>query len=85
MLWRLPYTSIETSESDPVAIKALNGLREQCRARYVILSAYRSLTNNKLVGGVKNSIHTKGIAFDVVAPQSHREDFYECAKDNGYM
>jgi hypothetical protein len=84
LLWRVPYTYMETLDSKPAAIKALNGLREQCKARYAILSAYRSPTKNTLVGGVKNSMHMKGIAFDVVVPMSNREEFYKCAKDNGF-
>ena len=84
LLWRIPYTWIETLDSQPKAIEALNRLRKSCKTHYVVISAYRSPMKNKLAGGVKNSKHLEGIAFDVIVPMSNREAFYECAKKSGF-
>ena len=66
------------------ALKALNGIRKDCKARYLILSGYRSPKRNQQAGGVSNSQHLKGLAFDVVVPQSNRAAFYSCAKQQGF-
>jgi len=84
LLWKVPYFWVETLDSQPKAIKALNDIRRECKAHYLILSAHRSKRKNDIVGGVKNSMHTKGIAFDVIVPQSNREEFYSCAKKAGF-
>ena len=46
-------------------LDALNKFREMVGGPVVINSAYRCPSHNKNVGGAKNSMHLKGIAFDV--------------------
>ena len=97
LLWHLPYFDFETKFNEREghlkgsaykrserARKALNGIRKDCKARYAILSGYRHPKRNKKAGGVQNSQHLKGVAFDVVVPQSNRAAFYKCAKKNGF-
>ena len=84
LIWRIPYLWVETLDSQPKAIEALNSLRKSCKTHYLLLSAYRTPEQNRLAGGVKNSMHLKGIAFDVIVPMSNRETFYTCAKESGF-
>ena len=84
LIWHIPYFWVETLDSQPKAIKGLNQIRTECKTRYLIKSAFRSKEKNTLVGGKKNSMHLKGIAFDIIVPQSNREAFYECAKKSGF-
>jgi len=51
------------------ALRRLNLLRSIVDQPLVIYSAYRDPEHNKLVGGVPNSYHTKGKAFDIKAPR----------------
>lgn len=46
-------------------LPALNGLREAWGGPIKITSGYRSPELNKAVGGVKNSVHMKGLAADL--------------------
>ena len=45
----------------------LQVIRNECECPIHINSAYRSKTHNQLIGGVKNSQHTKGTAADLVS------------------
>ena len=83
-LWKIPYTWLETFDSEPKAVQALNNLRAKCKTHYLIKSSYRSPWWNEFVGGVTNSQHKEGIAFDVIVPMSNREAFYTCAKKSGF-
>ena len=83
-VWRIPYVWLDTFDSQPKAVNALNEMRKQCKTRYLIKSAYRPQFWNDLIGGKKNSMHVKGIAFDVIVPMSNREAFYRCAKKSGF-
>lgn len=48
-----------------------------------ILSAYRSPTHNKKVGGARNSQHMQGRALDLAPPKGVKiGDFYETIKNN---
>lgn len=51
----------------------LERIRSEVRARYggkvvKINSGYRCVAHNKAIGGVKESMHTKGLAADIVVP-----------------
>ena len=98
LLWRIPYFDFETRiqsapdhlselelQKSKKAIKALNGIRTECKAHYAVMSGYRNPIKNKRAGGVSNSQHLKGIAFDVIVPQSNRKEFYKCAKNEGFQ
>jgi len=84
LVYNIPYTVFETFDSKPKAVEALNNLRRECETRYLIKSSYRSPSWNELIGGVKNSQHVHGVAFDVIVPMSNRDSFYDCAKKSGF-
>ncbi len=46
-------------------ISLLDIAREKSRIPFIITSGYRCPEYNELVGGVKNSAHTKGLAADI--------------------
>lgn len=86
LLWKIPYSHEDVGgrSIQAKALKGLNAIREETKRRYLITSGYRSNKHNKKVGGVSNSQHTKGLAFDVWVPHSHRADFYQAAKNAGF-
>ena len=45
---------------------ALQAIRDIVHSPIIINSGYRSEAHNKAVGGVKNSLHRKGLAADIV-------------------
>jgi len=48
--------------------EVLQPVRDKLGKNLLITSGYRNETVNALVGGVKNSSHTKGLAADLVVP-----------------
>jgi uncharacterized protein YcbK (DUF882 family) len=56
------------------ALQALSALNAQCKLKtgksVAVTSAARCASHNKKVGGVQNSAHTKGLAFDIATPTS---------------
>ncbi len=51
--------------------------------KVTINSAYRTVTHNKKVGGVTNSYHTKGMAFDIVSENLSTNDICDLANSLG--
>ena len=51
--------------------------------RLTINSAYRTISHNKAVGGVTNSYHTKGRAFDIVSEKLSTSDVCNLANTLG--
>ena len=51
---------------DTELVTYLQKIRDWAKAPVIITSAYRNDTYNRLVGGVSNSYHTKGMAADIV-------------------
>ncbi|MBR9701051.1 DUF882 domain-containing protein [Candidatus Woesearchaeota archaeon] len=49
------------------AINVLQRIRDKTGAPIHVTSAYRCPAHNKAIGGVKNSQHVKGKAFDIVS------------------
>jgi len=86
ILAEIPYTTADVGgdKISPKALDGLNDIRKRMKKRYRITSGYRSPKHNATVGGVSNSQHTKGQAFDVWVPHSEREEFYEAAKAAGF-
>lgn len=67
------------------AMNCLTMLRSSWGRPLHITSAYRSPEHNERVGGVKNSYHTKGQAFDIaMLSPGDAEWFIECAKNAGF-
>lgn len=50
---------------DPVALMALNNFRQALNRPVHITSGYRTVEHNTKVGGVPNSLHLIGAAFDM--------------------
>jgi hypothetical protein len=86
LLWKIPYTMAEVGGNNisPKALQGLNDIRRKTKKRYRITSGFRNKSHNKRVGGVSNSQHTNGLAFDVWVPHSHREEFYAASKTSGF-
>lgn len=65
------------------AMDKLQALRTELKRPIIINSAYRSPGHNAKIGGVKNSMHTFGKAFDIKLTIS-REDIKAAAKKVGF-
>lgn len=69
----------------PHAMSCLVKLKTLWRKPLTITSAYRSKKYNRQVGGVENSFHTFGRAFDIaILSPSDADDFISCAKEAGF-
>ena len=82
-----PYSKADMTHFDgvhPKALKALDALRERSGRRWTVMSAKRPKKLNTKVGGVSNSYHLSGMAFDLRVPHWARERFYEHAKAAGF-
>lgn len=68
---------------EKILIPNMNKVREFLRVPCVVNSGFRSKELNKVVGGVSNSYHTKGLACDIV-PQGRgvRECWEELKKSS---
>lgn len=53
----------------------LDGVRERTGVPIIISSAYRTEEVNKLVGGVPNSRHVKGLAVDIYHNRNYEQNF----------
>jgi len=52
-----------------ILIKKVQKLRSESGLPFKVNSAYRSIEHNKKVKGAVNSLHTKGMAIDISAPE----------------
>jgi hypothetical protein len=66
------------------ALRKLDRLREDLGAPMILNSAYRSPSHNKAVGGAKNSLHMRGIAFDVRMDNHDPAAFESAARAAGF-
>ncbi|MDD7973454.1 YcbK family protein [Roseinatronobacter alkalisoli] len=69
---------------DPVAMDALQALRDRLGRPLIITSAYRSPEHNRNVGGARASKHMEGIAFDIRQDNHDPAQFIEAAKAVGF-
>ena len=66
------------------ALDKLQALRNLLGKPLLITSAYRSPSHNKRVGGAKNSLHMRGIAFDVRMENQSPREFEAAARKVGF-
>lgn len=66
------------------AVDKLQALRDSIGVPLTINSAYRCTEHNEAVGGVPDSHHVKGDAFDISIIGVDRWDLYEKAKEAGF-
>jgi zinc D-Ala-D-Ala carboxypeptidase len=69
---------------DDVAIDALQKLRDDLGRPLVVVSAYRSQSHNRAVGGAKNSYHMRGCAFDISMVNHNPLEFEMAARKAGF-
>jgi hypothetical protein len=69
---------------DEVALDKLQELRSALGTPLLITSAYRSPEHNRKVGGAKNSLHMKGVAFDVRMDNQDPYVFEIAAREIGF-
>lgn len=65
------FKNIEENMNESFLMK-LDEAREYAGIPFIINSAYRSLEDNKRVGGKPNSSHLKGLAVDIRATNSRQ-------------
>lgn len=66
------------------AISKLEAIRTATGAPIMINSGYRSPSHNSAIGGAKNSLHMRGVAFDVSMGNHDPVDFERAARDAGF-
>lgn len=69
---------------DMPSICLLQKLREQFNKPVIVVSGYRSEKYNEKVGGVKNSYHLKGKAFDIRIKGIEIENLADIAQRIGF-
>lgn len=69
---------------DTAALDKLQSLRDRLGKPMILTSAYRSPEHNKRVGGAKNSMHMKGVAFDVRMENHDPHEFEAAARAEGF-
>ena len=69
---------------DEAALDRLAQLREMLGRPMIVNSAYRSEKHNRAVGGAKNSLHRKGVAFDISMANHDPAYFEDCARACGF-
>ena len=66
--------------------QVFESIREMYGLPIIVLSAYRSITHNRKIGGAKNSQHTHGRALDLAPPAGiNINHFYEDIRQNVSM
>ena len=70
---------------DPASLDKLQALRTEIGKPFVIVSGYRSPEHNSAVGGVADSKHKEGIAFDVSMEGHDRKAVFAAAERLGFM
>lgn len=68
----------------PELVKKLEGLRRLAGGPVVVTSGYRCPANNKSVGGVVNSYHTRGMVADVFVYAISPQQLAEMAEQVGF-
>lgn len=66
------------------ALDALQLLREKWGKPMAVRSGYRSPEHNRAVGGVKQSKHMDGTAFDIATTQEEQAAFVRMARECGF-
>lgn len=69
---------------DDDAMNKLQALRDDLGVPMLVTSAYRSPEHNKRVGGAKNSMHLRGIAFDIRMENQNPTAFEAAARRAGF-
>jgi hypothetical protein len=69
---------------DPASMDKLQALRDQLGVPLIVTSGYRSPEHNKKVGGAKNSLHMRGMAFDIRMDNHDPVAFEEAARAVGF-
>lgn len=70
---------------EPAAMDKLQALRTKLGKPMIVNSAYRSPEHNRNVGGAKNSMHMKGIAFDVRMDNHDPATYIAAARAVGFQ
>jgi len=65
-------------------VVALQKLRDSLSRPITITSGYRCAPHNKAVGGVKGSLHMRGLAADVAAAPEFQETLRAKAAESGF-
>lgn len=65
-------------------LAALQRLRDMLSRPLIITSGYRCAAHNKAVGGVKNSLHMRGLAADIAADRAMADRLRTLAYDAGF-
>ena len=68
----------------PDALDKLQALRDLVGKPMIVNSGYRSPEHNRAVGGAKNSMHMKGIAFDVRMDNHNPAEYIAAARSVGF-
>ena len=68
----------------PAAMDRLQKLRDATGVPMIVTSGYRSPAHNRAVGGVKNSRHLRGEAFDIVMANHDPAEFEALAREVGF-
>jgi uncharacterized protein YcbK (DUF882 family) len=68
---------------DPVALDLLQEMRTIIGKPFYVVSAYRSPSHNRYVGGAKHSFHKDGVAFDISMGNHDPHEFKRVAEQVG--
>ena len=75
---RTPYPVDWRDTRLPALVEVFEGIRADVGRPLIVLSAYRTLERNRLIGGARHSQHFQGRALDLEVPQEWTvEEFYE--------
>ena len=70
---------------DPDAMLALQGVRDEVRFPMPVTSSVRCPAWNSAVGGSTNSMHLRGVAFDIaIIDQEHGDKIETAARKRGF-
>ena len=65
-------------------LASLQRLRDMLSRPVIITSGYRCTAHNKAVGGVKNSLHMRGLAADIASDGAMMESLRDLARVAGF-